>query len=223
MARVTGHLKVTERSPGFWMSRAQRASGQYQPAWLTSEVNEALAAISGEHVAKKETTVLRLAEATATGGSWSGVFARPDTCAKRVWYGTAARPGWQHDPAVVRALAVATAQARWWVRVKRGAAVQAALDTLVDGSEVAAQQLVNLARYGQLLFVDETGSTRIVAAEVREVLVAAKDILDRVSELTAAKGQANVGVTSDQMALLLQQAQQRARTLEEEAVQAWTA
>jgi hypothetical protein len=204
------------------MSRAQRASRPYQPEWLTKEVNEALAAIAGEHVAKKETTVLRLAEATATGASWSQVFERADTCAKRVWYGTAKRPGWQQDPAVQRALAVATAQARWWVRVKRGAAVQAALDTLVDGSEVAAQQLVNLARYGQMLFVDEQGGTRVVAADVRDVLAAAKDILDRVSELTAAKGHATVGVTSDQMALLLQKAQQRAERLEAEAVQAWT-
>ena len=36
------------------------------PDWLSAEVQDALAAIDGEHVAKKHVAVLLLAQATAT-------------------------------------------------------------------------------------------------------------------------------------------------------------
>ena len=198
----------------------------FVPEWLSSEVDEALTAIQGEHTAKKEATVLRLAEATANGDSWTTVFGRADTCTKRVWYGFtkpngARKAGWCEDPAIQAALGVATDRARWWVRVKRGRAVQDALDALVDGSEDAAGQLRNLVRHGRVLFQDEQG-VRVIEADVKEVLMAARDILDRVSELTAAKGAAALAVNADQMAALMRQAEQQAQLLAQQAEEAWS-
>jgi hypothetical protein len=197
----------------------------FVPEWLNEEVSAALLQLNGEHSAKKEATVLRLAEASASGESWTAVFARPDTCSKRVWYGGGDKAGWQTDPIIQQALRVATARARWWVRVKRGQAVQDALDTLVEGSEDAARQLINLVRHGAVLFGEpgaETGGQRRLEAEVKEVLAAAKEVLDRVSALTATKQQAGLTLSSDQFSGLMQQAQQRAALLEAAAEQGWT-
>jgi hypothetical protein len=74
----------------------------FVPEWLSDEVNQALRLIGGEHVAKKEATILRLAEASANGESWTAVFARAETCTKQVWYGFTRstgqrRPGWCDD------------------------------------------------------------------------------------------------------------------------------
>jgi hypothetical protein len=194
----------------------------YFPEWLSPEVSVALAAVQGEHAAKKETTILRLAEATATGQSWTAVFRLADTCAKRRWYGTEHDPGWQADPAIAQALVVATTRARWWVRVKRGQAVQDALDLLVEGSEDAARQLINLVRFGQVVFAREHPDGVQIArvdADVREVLAAAKEVLDRVSELTATKQQTMHSLNADQFAQMMRQAEQQAETLEELAEQ----
>jgi hypothetical protein len=196
----------------------------YLPEWLSLEVSQSLAAISGGDVAKKEATILRLAEATASGESWSAVFCLPDTCAKRRWYGTEQDPGWQSDPAIAHALALATERARWWVRVKRGRAVQNALDVLIDGSEDAAKQLINLVRVGRVIFYDgkdQEGQAvlRSLDAEVKEVLAASKEVLDRVSEMTATKQQQTHSLSNDQFNALMQQAQQKAKTLEQLAEQ----
>ena len=159
----------------------------FVPGWLTHEVSQALALITGEHVAKKEATVLHLAEALANGVSMNQVFERPDTCSKRVWYGyTDAKTGhikaaWRDDEAVTLALHVATERARWWVRVKRGRAVEHALDILMDGSEAAATQLVNLVRHGYVKFDYGLDGAELRNADVREVLMASEALLDRVS------------------------------------------
>lgn len=60
---------------------------KFVPEWLTWEINEALAAITGDHVVKKETTVLRVAQAVANGEPISAVFAQPDTCSRTIWHG----------------------------------------------------------------------------------------------------------------------------------------
>jgi hypothetical protein len=169
-----------------------RPSSAFVPEWLSDEVHAALQAIGGEHRAKKEATVLRLAEASASGQSWSAVFRRADTCTKRIWYGYGdqaggRQAGWCDDAAIAHALHVATERARWWVRVKHGQAVQAALDLLIEGSEDAARQLVNLVRYGYVRFEFGLDGTELRTAEVKEVLTAALALLDRVSELTATK------------------------------------
>jgi hypothetical protein len=199
----------------------------FVPEWLSVEVSEALSQISGAQVAKKEATILRLAEATASGESWSVVFARPETCTKSVWYGFTKRTGkrklgWCEDVCIKHALAVATARARWWVRVKRGKAVQDALDLLVEGSEDAARQLVNLVRLGQVVFAREQPDGVQIArvdADVREVLAAAKEVLDRVSELTATKQQTMHSLNADQFAQMMRKAEEKAKTLEELAEQ----
>jgi hypothetical protein len=191
----------------------------FLPDWLSFEVNEALAALTGEHLAKREATVLRLAEATANGQSWTEVFALPDTCSKRVWYGTGDKVGWQSDPTMTHALAVATERARWWVRVKRGQAVQQALDILVDGSEDAARQLINLVRCGYVRFDYGADGAEFRNGDVKEVLAASLALLDRVSDLTATKQQQTHSLTTDQFNALMKQAQQKAKTLEQLAEQ----
>lgn len=160
---------------------------RYVPDWLTYEVEQALAAIDGEHVAKKEATVLRLAQAIAAGESQAAVFRLPGTCSKNIWHGVGDKLGWKDDPAIALALELATQRARWWARVKQGRAVQSALDALVDLSEDAVRQIANAVRYGQLTF-DRGADIVIKQASVAEVLKASADVLDRVSEMTATKG-----------------------------------
>jgi len=211
----------------------------FTPEWLTYEVSQALAGITGEHVAKKEATVLRLAEALANGVSMNSVFERPDTCSKRVWYGSASSPtggstgstssptggrGWRDDPAITTALALATERARWWVRVKRGRAVESALEILVDGAEAAALQLTNLVRYGYVKFdygPNGVDGSEIRGGDVREVLAAAQDLLDRVSDLTAGKGGVTHTLNSDQFGELMRQAKVDTAVLVVEAEGGW--
>ena len=202
----------------------------FTPEWLTYEVSQALAGIGGEHVAKKEATVLRLAEALANGVSMNRVFERPDTCSKRVWYGYTdaktgtVKPAWRDDAAITTALAVATERARWWVRVRHGRAVQNALDILMDGAEAAALQLTNLVRYGYVKFdygPDGVDGSEIRGGEVREVLAAAQDLLDRVSDLTAGKGGMTHTLNSDQFGELLRKAKVDTADLAQEAEGGW--
>ena len=224
----------------------------FTPEWLTYEVSQALAGIGGEHVATKEATVLRLAEALANGVSMNSVFERPDTCSKRVWYGSASSPtggsaarlsspnvssptggstssptggrGWRDDPAITTALALATERARWWVRVKRGRAVESALDILVDGAEAAALQLTNLVRYGYVKFDYGPGGidgSEIRNGDVREVLAAAQDLLDRVSDLTAGKGGVTHTLNSDQFGELMRKAKVDTAVLVADAEGGW--
>ena len=174
--------------------------------------------------------MLRLAEALANGVSMNRVFERPDTCSKRVWYGYTdaktgtVKPAWRDDAAITTALAVATERARWWVRVRHGRAVQNALDILMDGAEAAALQLTNLVRYGYVKFdygPDGVDGSEIRGGEVREVLAAAQDLLDRVSDLTAGKGGVTHTLNSDQFGELLRKAKVDTAELVQEAEGGW--
>lgn len=99
-------------------------------------MNLALEKIEPPHVAQKETAVLRLAEATATGVSWNQMFREKRVpCSKKAWF------DWKKEAPVAAALEAATARARWWMRVKRGGAVEKALDALTDAADGAAAQL----------------------------------------------------------------------------------
>ncbi len=161
----------------------------YQPEWLSYEVHQALDAITGDHAAKKQRTVLQLAAAIAAESSQALVFRRHDTCNRVTWYGRDGEPGWRDDPAVKHALDLATKRALWWMRVRQGTAVQNALDVLVDAAPDAAQQLVRIATQGRVQVV-QGEEQRFVEADVVHIVKAANSILDRVSETTADKGAA---------------------------------
>lgn len=159
---------------------------KFVPDWLTYEIEQALAAIHGEHVAKKEATVLRLAQAIARGESQASVWGQPGTCSKNIWHGAGGKVGWKDDPVIAFALELATTRARWWVRVKEGRALQSALDGLADLSDDAVRQIASVIRYGQMTFT-RADEIVIKQASVAEVLKASTDVLDRVSPTTAAK------------------------------------
>lgn len=194
---------------------------RYVPEWLTFEVEQALAAIDGEHVARKEATVLRMAQAQAQGESQAVVFSAPGTCAKNTWHGVGDKAGWKDDPVIQTALVVATNRARWWIRVKQGRAVQDSLDILIDGAEDAAKQLVNMVRMGVLVFDFGADGMELRRADTGHVLEASKQILDRVSALTASKSTTVQTMDADQFAALAQQAKSAAKPIEEAADQAW--
>lgn len=191
------------------------------PEWLTFEIEQALAAIEGEHVAKKEATVLRMAQAIAKGESQASVFRQPGTCSKNVWHGVNEKAGWKEDPAIAEALSRATARARWWLRVKEGQAIQNALNDLVDVAEDAARQIASVIREGQMTFT-RPGKSVTKQAKVAEVLKASTEVLDRVSALTATKNNTVIQpLTADAFAVLAQQAKVKADSLNEQAAQAW--
>lgn len=198
---------------------------KFVPEWLTWEINEALAAITGDHVVKKETTVLRVAQAVANGEPISGVFAQPDTCSRTIWHGKYGdgehKPGWKDDPTIATALHLATQRARWWVRVKQGRAIQDTLDILVNGSEDAAKQLVNAVQMGALIFDFGADGMEIRRADVGHILEASKQILDRVSALTATKATTTVALDADQFAAMQAKAKASAGALEQAAATAW--
>lgn len=194
---------------------------RFVPEWLTFEIEQALAAIGGEHVAKKEATVLRMAQAIAKGESQASVFRQPGTCSKNIWHGVNDKVGWKEDPAIAEALALATERARWWLRIKEGQAIQSALNDLVDVAEDAARQIAAVIRYGQMTFPRQ-GKTVTKQAKVAEVLKASTEVLDRVSALTATKNTTTVQpMTADTFAVLAQQAKAQAGALNEEAAVAW--
>lgn len=193
----------------------------YVPEWLTFEVQQALAAIAGPNVAGKEATVLRMAQAIAAGESQAEVFRQPGTCSKNTWHGVNGKAGWKDDPAIRTALVMATNRARWWVRVKQGRAIQDSLDILIDGAEEAAQQLVNMVRMGVLVFDFGADGMELRRAETGHVLEASKQILDRVSALTAAKSTQVQALDADQFAVLALEAKGKAEVVQAAAAAGW--
>lgn len=151
----------------------------YQPAWLTDEVNKVLAQLKTR---KHRQTVLRLAEAAAIGRTEWDTFKLPGVCSRTTWYGKYRHgeklPGWRDDPDVVAALEAATARALHYQDqaearriAKRQENVAKAQDKLADLAYVAAMTL------GTLLGADSKETAR----------KAANDILDRADEATASK------------------------------------
>lgn len=165
--------------------------------WLTPQIDEALAAISEPHAVKKQTTVLLIAQAVATGESLTSVFDRDDTCKADIWYGTKRRngtrkPGWKEDPTIKAAHDLAVERARWWVRVRQSGAVQNSLDILMDAGEHAAQQLANMVKMGVLVFDFGGDGLEMRRADAGHILEASKQILDRISAATASKSTTEV-------------------------------
>jgi len=162
---------------------------EYQPAWLTDELNKLLDNVGGgPHHRKRRTTILRLAEGAAIGRTETDTLKLPDTCTRSTWYGQGRpdgeggwirEPGWRDDPAMQAALEAATRRAHWYQDhtearriAKRQEDVARAKDRLAELAHVAAQTL------GVLLGQDTADDTRRKAAN---------DILDRADESTASK------------------------------------
>lgn len=172
------------------MSKITRSSGRiaYVPEWISQEVHAALGAIQGEHVAKKEATVLRLAQAAATNQSQASVFEMADTCSSNIWHGRGGKPGWKDDPVIAHAYKVAEARARWWMRVRMGRAEEEAADTIVDAAPEAAEQLVRMATRGavRVRVGDEDAPVNMPVA-APQILQAIVSLLDRTGLKTASK------------------------------------
>ena len=84
------------------------------PKWVSEEMYDALNQIPGPHERKKRTTVLRIAEAKASGMPIRDVFGAEDTCSVSTWYGRKSprvEIGWQDIPEVANALDVAQRRA----------------------------------------------------------------------------------------------------------------
>ncbi len=178
---------------------SQGAFTHFVPEWMTFEVQQALTKIRDPHATKKQTTVLRLAEAAAMGMPMADVFKRSDTCTEKVWHGWTDKAtgkrhrGWKLDANIARAMGVATERARWWGLVRQGRAVQAALDTLTAATPDVALQLVSIAVHGRAAVMD--GNNQVFApADVKDIIKAADSILDRVSDKTADKGAKDVSI-----------------------------
>lgn len=195
------------------------------PDWLTPAISDALESIAEPHAAKKQHTVLLVAQAIALGESLRSVFGRDDTCKADVWYGMVRKgrrkPGWKDDPAIATALQLATDRARWYVRVKKGQAVENSLNILLDGAETAAQQLVNMVKMGVLVFDFGLDGMELRRADTGHVLEASKQILDRVSAITASKSTTVQTLDADQFAALTQQAKERAAPIAAAAAAGW--
>jgi hypothetical protein len=187
---------------------------------------EAASALEEPHAAKKQHTVLLVAQAIALGESLRSVFGRDDTCKADVWYGMVRKgrrkPGWKDDPAIATALQLATDRARWWVRIKKGQAVENSLNILLDGAETAAQQLVNMVKMGVLVFDFGLDGMELRRADTSHVLEASKQILDRVSAITASKSTTVQQLDADQFAQIAQQAKAKAAPIADAAASAWS-
>lgn len=161
---------------------------RYPSAWMTYEIQEALNAIPEPNSRKKRCTVLRMAEAKVNGLSIRSVFDMPDTCSTQTWYGrTTEDPGWKDDPAIAKALELATRRAQEWQDQEeaqrmtlRQRQLSQTQDELVDLSKLATQTLAELMM--------NAGSEKVR-------LEAAETVLDRADEATAKKLVAATDIT----------------------------
>jgi hypothetical protein len=136
---------------------------------MTYEIEQALRGLTR----KQRTTVLKLAEAAATPGrSMSDVFKEPDCCNRSTWYDRPSRDGWESDPQIQHALALATERAQHWQ------------DTTIARHIAEAQRKLAVAAPPA---VDRIISLMAGAEDQRVQLRAAEGILDRTAQETASK------------------------------------
>jgi hypothetical protein len=137
---------------------------------MTYEIEQALRGLTR----KQRTTVLKLAEAAATPGrSMSDVFKEPDCCNRSTWYDRPSRDGWESDPQIQHALALATERAQHWQDTTIARHIAEAQRIIAEASPEAAQRIITLM---------------VGADDQRVQLKASESILDRISE-TADKSQ----------------------------------
>lgn len=160
---------------------------KHVPEWMTGEVEAALREVGKNSPLSRRslmhTTILRLAHARATQQQEGGIFDLPDTCSRTTWYGryhkdATGEPrkgrGWVDDPAVLRALEVATERALRWEDTRISRALSEARLILAEGAPDSARELRRQVGEGER------------DVDKRE---ASKAVLDRAGVETAAKGQ----------------------------------
>lgn len=105
---------------GYFLERQRAVLGGLNPigtppAWMDEELQLALDAIGSPHERKKRTTVLRVAEAKASGVAIRPLFLSEDCCTPPIWYGRQTGPdirvGWQDQPEIAAALTLALRKA----------------------------------------------------------------------------------------------------------------
>ena len=160
------------------------------PSWIDEELTEALNNIQGPHERKKRTTVLRLAEAKASGLSVKEVFDSEDCCSPPTWYGRKkpfVKEGWRDFPDVATAYEIAERRAHGYYdaleeqrMAMRRHVLDETQDRLTEISGAAAEVLLEI-----MLDPDS-------ASDVRRK--AAVDALTHAAPETAPKGQVEQSV-----------------------------
>lgn len=156
---------------------------EFQPAWMTDELNKLLAQIGGRHQRKKRDTVLQLAQAAATGKTEASVWALPECCSRTCWEGKykhgVRQPGWRDDPAIQAALEAAVKRAQWFQDQAEARRIAKRQEQMADAKELLCEYAPHAAKRLFLLMGQaESEETRRKAAN---------DILDRAGGETASK------------------------------------
>ena len=160
----------------------------YQPAWLTFEIQQALAELPSR---RHRETVLRLAEGQLKGRPMAETFRMPGVCSHRTWYGRTREgerhPGWKDDVRVRRALDLATKRAQWWADNETIASLQRANARLALEANNNISAMVLGRTVLSTVAEDEKveAKDRIQAAE--KVAKVAGDMLSRAGAETATK------------------------------------
>lgn len=153
------------------------------PSWVSFEVMQALNKIKDPWNRKKRLTVLRVAEALASGLPIRHVFDSDDTCSTPTWYGNKnhGQPAWREQPDIANALEVARRAAQRYYdeqeikRLKfRSRVLHTSQDRLAELTQLAVESL------GFLMVASESDETRRKAAV---------DVLTHAAPETAPKSQ----------------------------------
>jgi len=162
---------------------------EYQPAWLTDELNKLLAQVGGgPYHRRRRDTILRLAEGRVIGRTDDDTWKLPETCTRKTWEGrwyrdaegnSYKKPGWRDEPAVQAALKAATQRVNWWQDQAEARRIAKRLEKLAEARDLLAEYSP-LAVQRLFVLMGQAGNE-----ETRRK--AANDILDRADEGTATK------------------------------------
>lgn len=160
------------------------------PPWLTEEVRNALDAVQEPHSRKKKITLLRIAEAQASGAFVKEIFKSQDCCSDAIWYGRFSperKIGWMDFPDIALAFALAKKSAHAYYDsmeeqrvVMRRKILDETQDRLTEISGAAVEVLFDI-------MIDEE-----TASDVRRK--AAVDTLTHAAPETAPKSEQRVDV-----------------------------
>jgi len=160
---------------------------EFQPAWLTFEIQQALARLP---TLKHRQTVLRLAEAQVVGRSEVETYRLPEVCSRRTWYGRyrngERKPGWRDDPAVQAALKAATQRALWWEDNRTVRSIQQAREQLALEAPENVRSMIRMRdQLEGIAEAAEEDKDKVQAAD--KAAKVAGDMLSRAGAETAQK------------------------------------